>query len=112
MIAPTPLFLSAGTAVRFLALSWLAAFFSFIAGRHVDREPGLGIVLLWTGVGIALALGLAGIFSVGLIYIITAVLMLLAIRAAPNPTGPSYFGLKYILPEVVSFCGSLWLILL
>lgn len=110
-VTPTPLLIGVGSRSPFLALSWLAAILAIIAGRRIEHEPDLGIVLLWTGAGIALALGLAGIFSIGLIYIMAVILMLTAISAAPNPTGPSYFGFKYLLPEIASFCGSLWLVL-
>lgn len=107
-LAPSALLVVLGSASRFVALSVVVAILAIVAGKRIDRAPDVGIVLLWIAAGIALALGLAGIFSIGLIYIIATILLLLAISSAPNPTGPSYFGMKYLLPEIVAFCGSLW----
>lgn len=109
-LAASPILLTHGGSLRFGALSWLAASLALMAGLRIGRDPDLGIVLLWTGFGVALGLGLAGIFSVGLFFIWSGVFMLLAISAGPNPTASSWFGLKYIVPEIISFAAALWIV--
>jgi hypothetical protein len=95
----------------FTLLSIIAAGFAMAGGWTIEANPTNGIALLWTACGVALALGLIGIFSFGLIYIFAGILILMAISAAPNPNGHSWFGIKFILPEIVSFAATLALVL-
>ena len=94
----------------FTILSITAAVVAIAGGWRVERNPTDGIALLWLALGITLALGLAGIFSVGVIFILSGIMILMAISAAPNPNGHTWFGFKFILPEIVSFVATLALI--
>ncbi len=85
----------------------VAAVIALSGGIKISARPDQGIVLLWTGFGIELALALLGLFSVGAIFLLAGMMMLLAISAGPNPTRGSWFGLKYIVPEIVSFSLTL-----
>jgi hypothetical protein len=90
----------------FTLLSILAAGFAIAGGWTIEANPTNGLALLWTGCGVALALGLIGIFSFGIIYIFAGITILMAISAAPNPNGHSWFGFKFILPEIISFAAT------
>jgi hypothetical protein len=97
--------------IVFTVLSLTAAGLAVAGGWTLEADSTNGIALLWTALGVVLALGLVGIFSVGLAYIFAGIMILMAISAAPNPNGHSWFGLKFILPEIVSFAVALALTL-
>ena len=105
-----PLFITYSPRI-FTLLSIMAAGFVIAGGWAIEANPTNGITLLWTAFGVALALGLIGIFSFGLIYVVAGIMILMAISAAPNPTGHSWFDFKFILPEIVSFAATLALVL-
>lgn len=58
-----------------------------IGGWLAPRGSRLALSLLWAGAGMAFAFGTIAIFSVGLIVVAAAVLILLAIPATPNRSG-------------------------
>lgn len=108
-LTPLPLLLQAKSDVLFLAI--MAALLALFGGYWVGNHPTNGIAVLWAACGMQLALGVIGIFTVGLAYIIAAIMTLMAISAAPNPDGRSWFGLKFILPEIATFVGTLAIVL-
>jgi hypothetical protein len=95
----------------FTLLSITTAGLAIAGGWALETNPTNGIALLWTAFGVAFALSLIGIFSFGIIYLFAAIMILMAISAAPNPNGHSWFGFKFILPEIVSFAATLAVVL-
>jgi hypothetical protein len=56
-------------------------------GWAAPRGSRLSFKLLWAALGMACALGIIGIFSVGVVFLAAAVLIALAIFATPNRSG-------------------------
>jgi hypothetical protein len=54
-----------------------------------------------------LALGLTGVLSVGLIYLIAAIVTAMTINATPHVTARSWFEFKFFLPQIAAFVASL-----
>jgi hypothetical protein len=104
----------AGTAVLMLGTAWLpltgalpgptfrvlvtlAAGCLLIGGFTVGRGTRTAFTLLWASFGACLALGILGIFSIGLIYIIASILIVSAIMATPNHSRlPSRLDPRYV----------------
>lgn len=91
-----------GPGVQFLAT--LAAGCLLIGGFAVGRGTRPAFTLLWAAVGVSLALGVMSLFSIGLVYIVSGLLIMVAIGATPNRSGlASRFDRQYVLVEAVVF---------
>jgi len=81
----------------FQGLVTLAAGCLLIGGFAVGRGTRLAFTLLWASLGVTLALGVIGIFSIGLVYLIASILIISAIIATPNHSElPSRLDPRYI----------------
>ena len=88
----------------FRVLATLAAGCLLIGGFVVGRGTRSAFTLLWAAVGVSLALGVIGLFSIGAIYIGAGLLIMVAIGATPNRSGlASRFDRQYVLVEAVVF---------
>ena len=65
-------------------LTVIAIAVTLLAGFVVPRGSRPAFHLLWGALGMAAALGIIGIFSVGFLYLIAAILIALSIWATPN----------------------------
>jgi hypothetical protein len=75
-----------------------------IGGFAVGRGSRPAFTLLWASLGASLALGILGIFSIGLIYIIASILIVSAIVATPNHSRlPSRLDPRYVWITAVVF---------
>jgi len=75
----------------------LAAGCLLFGGFAVGRGTRLAFTLLWASLGLTLALGVLGIFSIGLVYIIASILIVSAIMATPNHSElPSRLDARYV----------------
>lgn len=68
------------------AVTMLAAFFVLFP----DTRP-FALLLTWNSLGLAIALLLVGIFSVGALVVFPLVLIVLALASWPRPSGTSVF---------------------
>jgi hypothetical protein len=88
----------------FRALVTLAAGCLLIGGFAVGRGTRLAFTLLWASLGLTLALGVLGIFSIGLLYIIASMLIVSAIAATPNHSQlPSRLDPRFVWITAVVF---------
>lgn len=78
----------------------LAAAVLIIGGLLAPQGSQLAFTLLWASFGMACAIGTIGIFSIGFVFLIAAVLILLAIFATPNN---SPIELRYDWRYIVAF---------
>lgn len=70
----------------------------------MGRGTQSAFTLLWAALGVSLAIGVISLFSIGAIYIVSGVLIMLAISATPNRSGlESRFDRQYVLVEAVVF---------
>jgi hypothetical protein len=84
-----------GAGVRVLAT--LAAGCLIIGGFAVGRGTRPAFTLLWAALGASLALGVIGILSIGMVYIVASILIILAIMATSNHSDlPSRFDGRYV----------------
>ena len=104
-LAPIPILLTGNRVV--LASALAAATLSLSGGHQAGSHPNRGIAMLWTSCGILVALALVGMFSVGFAYLIAAIMTLMAISATPNDDGRSWFGLRFMLPEIAAFVATI-----
>jgi hypothetical protein len=111
----------AGTAVLMLGTAWLpltgalpgavfrvlvtlAAGCLLIGGFAVGRGTRSAFTLLWASLGASLALGILGIFSIGMVYIIASILIVSAITATPNHSElASRFDARYVWITAIAF---------
>ena len=91
-----------GAGVR--VLSALAAGCLLGGGFAVGRGTRRAFTLLWAALGASLALGVIGIFSIGLIYIVASLLIILAIGTSPNHSElSSRFDRRYVWIAAIAF---------
>ena len=119
------LFLDRVLTLAALALLWYGAFWPIFAqgplvglqpvtvlvmaaaalgGIILPRGSLLALAALWAAFGMAAALGVIGIFSVGYVYLGAALLLLLAIFAMPNRSGvPFRYERRFIAAFYIGF---------
>jgi hypothetical protein len=113
--------LIAGTAVLMLGTAWLpltgalpgavfrvlatlAAGCLLIGGFAVGRGTRPAFTLLWASLGASLALGVLGIFSIGMVYIVASILIVSAIMTTPNHSElASRFDGRYVWITAIAF---------
>jgi hypothetical protein len=75
-----------------------------IGGFAVGRGTRTAFTLLWAALGVTLALGVIGILSIGMVYIIASMLIVSAIMATPNHSQPSSrFDGRYVWITAIVF---------
>ena len=91
-----------GRGIQILTLVAIAT--TLGAGFALPRGSRPAFHLLWVALGIAAGLGIVGIFSVGFLYLIAAILIALTIRATPNRSSIELrFDWRYVLGFHVGF---------
>jgi hypothetical protein len=91
-----------GPGVRVLAT--LAVGCLLIGGFAVGRSTRPAFTLLWAALGASLALGVIGILSIGMVYIVASFLIVLAIIVTPNRSElPSRFDGRYVWITAIVF---------
>jgi hypothetical protein len=82
----------------------ITAVTAFIGGLVTPRGSLLAFSLLWAAFGMSAAFGTIGFFSIGFVYLIAAVLLLLAIFATPNRSGIELrYDMRYIAAFVIGY---------
>jgi hypothetical protein len=88
----------------FRVLAMLAAGCLLIGGFGVGRGTRRAFTLLWASLGASLALGVIGIFSIGVVYVVASILIVSAIMATPNHSLlPSRFDGRYVWMTAIVF---------
>jgi hypothetical protein len=86
------------------ASTTLAALSLLMGGFALGRDTRLALSLLQAALWASLALGVIGIFSIGLVYIVASILIGLAIVATPHRSElPSRYDGWYVLLEAIVF---------
>lgn len=73
----------------------------------LPRGGGAVFVLLWTAFGVSLGVTLLGAFSVGLVFLMTDAMLVLAIASAPNRTARSRADPRYLAVQAVAFFATI-----
>jgi hypothetical protein len=94
-------------------LTFVATATTFAAGFVAPRGSRLAFHLLWIAFGMAAALGIVGIFSVGFAYLIAAALLVRAIITTPNNSEIELrYDWRYVMGFHVGFLGMLAIVLI